>query len=136
MSEIRTLQHPRRGESGGTLAKKFGALVLGAAGLTMALLLTTMGPASAAVVTGQFVDKTDFHCGGQERITGSADILGVTFPQHAWIYYNCSDQTLFRKADIIKDWDGDCHGIGPGQARVLATKHSPFEDVFRGSKPC
>lgn len=128
--------HSDRLTGGGTLTTKIGALVIGAAGLAIALLLTTMGPASADVVTGQFVDKSDMHCGGQERITGSVDILGVTFPQHAWIYYNCSDQTLFRKADIINDFDGDCHGIGPGQARVLATKNSPFSEVYRGSKPC
>ena len=117
------------------LARRIAALALGATVFTGGLTLAA-GPASADVVTGQFVHKGGMHCGGQERITGSNDIFGVTFKQHAWIYYNCGNRTVFRKADVINAFDGDCHGIGPGQARVLHAKSSVFDRVYRGSKPC
>ena len=117
------------------LARSIAALALGATLFTGGLSLAA-GPASADVVNGQFVDKRGLRCGGQESKEGPNDIFGVTFQQHAWTYYNCGDKTVFRKADVINAFDGKCYGIGPGQARVLHSKVSVFDRVYRGSKPC
>ena len=109
---------------------------LGTAALAAGLTLASAGPAAADYTVRQPYPKDGLHCGGQERITGSSDILGVTFKQHSWVYYNCGAGSVHRKADVKNDWDGDCIGIGPGQALVIHTKNTLFEDVYRGSKPC
>jgi hypothetical protein len=117
-------------------ARRPAAVGLGTAVLAAGLTVASGGPAAADYTVRQPVPKDRLHCGGQERITGSSDILGVTFKQHSWVYYNCGAGSVHRKADVKNDWDGDCIGIGPGQALVIHTKNTLFEDVYRGSKPC
>ena len=124
----------RRGST--RLSRKLAALVVGAAALTGSLTMAASAPASADMTVRQPYPKAGLHCGGQERITGSSDIFGVTFKQHSWVYYNCGDQSVHRKADVKNDFDGDCIGIGPGQALVIHTKNTVFDDVYRGSKEC
>lgn len=114
------------------LSTKIAALAVG--GLAVGLMAAAPGTASAAeVVSGQFVSKAGLHCGGQERITGDTALQSK---QHAWIYYNCGDSSVRRYADIKNAFDGDCFGIGPGQARVLHAKSTYFDRVYNGSKPC
>ena len=125
-----------------TLSRRMAAAAVGATLLTGGLTLAAAGPASADVVpgqdyvSGQFVNKSGLRCGGQERFPGSTEFLGVTLKQHVWVYYNCGDRSVRRKADIINDLDGDCYGIGPGEARVIATKNTVFPKKYRGSKTC
>jgi hypothetical protein len=135
MNEI-TTQNRRDRRHGNRLSRKVAALAVSAAALTGSFTLATATPASADVVVRQPFSKDGLHCGGQERITGSSDLLGVPLKQHSWIYYNCGDQSVHRKSDVKNDFDGDCIGIGPGQALVIDTKNSVFDDVYRGSKPC
>lgn len=109
------------------------------AGLTAGAALTAPGTALADVSNGQFVSKEGLRCGGQQRITGDTGAGPLTLSQFSWIYYNCSDRTLRRKADIKYTTDGDCYGIGPGQARVLHNMWgSPLvsDDRYNGTKSC
>lgn len=104
------------------LHKRIAAFVA-AAGVSVGLMGVVPSVASADVVEGQFVDKSGLTCGGQERITGDSG----PFKQYSWIYYNCGDATVMRKSDAIAETDGDCMGIGPGQARVIDTRNLPPE---------
>lgn len=116
------------------ISAKVAALAVG--GLVVGLMAVAPGTASAAprdVVSGQFVSKEGLNCGGQELITGDT---AMQSKQHAWIYYNCSDSTLRRYADVVNAGDGDCYGIGPGEARVLHAKSTWFDRAYRGSKNC
>ena len=121
------------------LSRRLAALVATAAGATVALGAVAPGVASADVVTGNFVSKAPYRCGGQEDVTGTQGDGWFQLKQHSWIYYNCSDRTLRRKADVSNGFDGPCLGIGPGQARVLsAIWKQPLVSVtgYRGSKAC
>lgn len=114
--------------------KKIAAVGVLAVGVTLAAPAgAAMADYSTQVSAGQFVGKDGLHCGGQE-------IKGVSGPggsvQHAWVYYNCGDSTVYRKADVNNSWDGDCWGIGPGSVRVLETTYSWFESVYNGTKDC
>lgn len=115
------------------LSKKLA--ILGAMGVALTFATPTAAFAnySTQVIDGQFVGKDGLNCGGQE-ILGVSGAFGSV--QHAWVYYNCSSGSLRRYADIANDWDGDCYGIGPGQARVLDAKWSWANNVYNGSKAC
>ena len=120
------------------LSKKLAALAMGAAGLTVGLSLTAPGVAFADVSSGQFVSKSGLHCGGQQRTTGSSMAGPIPIVQYSWIYYNCGNQSVRRKVDIRNWWDGQCFGIGPGQARVLKAEWylTGSSSPFRGSIAC
>lgn len=116
------------------ISAKIATLAVGA--LATGLLLVAPGTASAApqdVVSGQFVSKEGLNCGGQELITGDSALQSK---QHAWIFYNCADTSARFYADIVNAGDGDCYGIGPGEARVLHAKSTWFDRAYRGSKGC
>ena len=143
MKAIRRSVRPRAGAATTTsistgLPRKLVAAVVAVAGSTLALATVAPGVASADVVTGQFVSKAGLHCGGQERVTGSQGFGPFELKQRSWIYYNCGNKTVRRKADVSNGFDGRCLGIGPGQARVLSAIWTPIVSVtgYRGSKAC
>lgn len=124
------------------LAKKISVVAAGAA-LAAGLTVATPGTAWAErgpVSSGELTSKAGLRCGGQMRSTASASVSSFNIPivQYAWIYYNCGEKTVRRKADIRNWWDGDCFGIGPGQARVLKAEWygTGSANPFRGSKAC
>ncbi len=116
-----------------------------AAAAVAAVALMAVAPSVASadvsgdVSEGQFVDKSGLNCGGQERVIGSAS-LGQGFTEkHAWVYYNCGDSSVRRYADIGRGTpDGQCFGVGPGEARVLDTIYTVpgLGNIYNGSKDC
>ena len=124
--------------------RRFPALVAASVAATLALGVIGPGVAWAAperpenVHSGQFFPKAGLRCGGQELNTGSQGFGPFELKQQSWIYYNCGDRTVRRKADVSRGFDGRCMGIGPGQARVLSAIWEPIVAAtgYRGSKAC
>ncbi len=122
-----------------SLSGRVAASVVAAVVLTIGVLGVTASPANADVVVGQRYPTKDLHCGGQDRVTGSVQIGPLPLRQRSWIYYNCSDKTVRRKAGrrLMPDWT-PCKAIRPGEAIVLMSLWTAFgaPSDYTGSVPC
>lgn len=107
-----------------------------AVGVAPAIFFGSASLAGANLTNGQYVSNSGHQCWGQDYITGGYDAGPVHLQEHSYIYRNCRDYAVHRKADIIADWDGSCYNVSARRSRVLAVKYTVPRDVYRNAKSC
>lgn len=72
---------------------------------------------------GEYLRNSGHSCWGKTYKT-DATLYTPAGPmrQYAWIYRNCSNKTLKRRAIVKLDRDGPCYSIPPGRTRTLEVK--------------